>query len=557
MAKSESRFDTVIIGAGISGLCAARQLQRNGQKVLVLEARDRVGGRTYTLKDEEFGAVDLGGAYVGPTQNRVYRICEELKLELYTINESNHTVMDLKSCYAKYKGEIPSFWNPFKILDLNHFIRQFDRMAKRVPCQAPWSAKEAQEWDSMTVAEFIDKLLWTRSAKELATILMRALLCAEPREISLLFALWYVHSGGGVRRISSITNGAQERKIIGGSQQISEGLARLIGKDNVRLNTTVVQISQDDNGVIVRDISGNTYKAKYVVSAVPVALLNRIHFNPPLPWIKSQMLQRMPMGSIIKTVMFYKKNFWRRQDLNGIAMSSDGICCYCIDDTKPAGVNPGIMGFILADRARELAQTTPEARKQALCEHYAWVFNSDEFLHPIGYREYNWMEDPYSGGCYTSVLPPNVLTRYARCVSEPVGRVYFAGTETATIWAGYMDGAIQAGERAANQILYDDGQISFHEIEREEPESRKYPAKPVPFSYIEYYAPSNSAVLRFSIMALLGFAGVSIYVFFFSWKGALFWRWFKWKNDLDDYDMKNLSKYFRIPSKLYKHVKHS
>ncbi|XP_060570840.1 amine oxidase [flavin-containing] B-like, partial [Ruditapes philippinarum] len=393
------------------GLCAARQLQKNGEKVLVLEARDRVGGRTYTLKDADHGAIDLGGAYVGPTQNRVYRICKELDLKLYNIDENNYTVMDLRSCWAKFKGSMPPFWNPFKVLDINHFIRTFDIMAKQVPCEAPWAAKKAKQWDSMTVAQFIDKILWTQSAKEYAGIFMKALFCAELSEISLLGALWYFNCGGGVLRLISITNGAQEKKVEGGTQQISEGLAKLVG-DYVKLSSPAVYIKYDDHTVIVKDSHGNVYEARYVISSVPPPLLNRIEFDPPLPWERLQLMQKMPMGSIIKTVMYYKTQFWKKLDLNGIALSSDSVCCCCIDDTKPNGGHPAIMGFILADRAREMAAATPLVRKEALCAHYAWVFGTDDFLHPVDYREYNWMADQYSGGCYSSVMPPNVITKY-------------------------------------------------------------------------------------------------------------------------------------------------
>ncbi|XP_053403763.1 amine oxidase [flavin-containing] B-like [Mercenaria mercenaria] len=549
----DKNYDTIIIGAGLSGLCAARQLQKNGEGVLVLEARDRVGGRTYTMKDAEHGSIDLGGAYVGPTQNRIYRLCKELDLELYTVDEKDYTVMDLKSCWGKFKGSVPPFWNPFKLLDLNHFIRTFDIMAKQVPPDAPWTARKAKQWDSITVAQFIDQILWTRSAKEVADILMKSVFCAESTEISLLSALWYFNCGGGILRLGSVTNGAQEKKVMGGTQQISEGLARLLG-DCVKLSTPVVYVKYDGNIATVRDAHGNVYQTRYVISSVPQPLLNRIEFDPPLPWERIQLMQKMPMGSIIKTVMFYKTQFWRKLDLNGIAMSSDGVCAYCIDDTKPNGKHPAIMGFILADRARKMACTTPEDRKQALCAHFAWVFDCDDFLHPIGYREYNWMADQYSGGCYTSVMPPKVLTQYGRCLREPVGRVYFAGTETATVWAGYMDGAVQAGERAANQILYADGKISSYEVDRVELESVDYPAQPIPFSYIEYYLPSNTALLRFGIAIGLGFIGISTYVFFFSWKGALFWKWFQWQYNLDEKDMWKLSKYFRIPSRFYRHV---
>ncbi|XP_052785132.1 amine oxidase [flavin-containing] B-like [Mya arenaria] len=545
----ENVADTVVIGAGLSGLCAARQLERHGHNVLVLEARERVGGRTYTVQDEEHGAVDLGGAYVGPTQNRVYRLARELDLSVYKVNYKQKSVMDIRKCWGEFMGTVPPFWNPIKLLDLNNFIRTFDAMAEEVPLEAPWSAPKAEKWDRMTVAQFVDKIIWTRSCKELADIFFRSILCVEMYEISLLFALWYVRSGGGVLRIGSVTNGAQERKIKGGTQQISQGLAKLLERE-VKLSCPVVKVSHGEKGASVMDSHGNVYKCKYVISAVPVTLLNRMEFEPPLPSKYMQLIQRMPMGSIIKTVMFYKKPFWRDKGLNGSAMSSEGVVVYCLDDTKPGQEHPAIMGFILARHARALAQASKEVRKESLCAYYARVFDCEEFLHPVGYMEKNWMEDQYSGGCYCAVLPPGVLTTYSSCLQDRCDCLYFAGTETATQWAGYMEGAVQAGERAANQILYHEGKVSKYEIDPDEPDSRDYPAAPIPFSYLEHYLPSPGAVLRFGIFSALGFLSFSFYVFMFSWKGAMFYKWFKWRYDVDDMTMKTLYKKMHVPSRL-------
>ncbi|WAR27637.1 AOFA-like protein [Mya arenaria] len=371
-------------------------------------------------------------------KNRVYRLARELDLSVYKVNYKQKSVMDIRKCWGEFMGTVPPFWNPIKLLDLNNFIRTFDAMAEEVPLEAPWSAPKAEKWDRMTVAQFVDKIIWTRSCKELADIFFRSILCVEMYEISLLFALWYVRSGGGVLRIGSVTNGAQERKIKGGTQQISQGLAKLLERE-VKLSCPVVKVSHGEKGASVMDSHGNVYKCKYVISAVPVTLLNRMEFEPPLPSKYMQLIQRMPMGSIIKTVMFYKKPFWRDK-------------VYCLDDTKPGQEHPAIMGFILARHARALAQASKEVRKESLCAYYARVFDCEEFLHPVGYMEKNWMEDQYSGGCYCAVLPPGVLTTYSSCLQDRCDCLYFAGTETATQWAGYMEGAVQAGERAANQL---------------------------------------------------------------------------------------------------------
>lgn len=314
---------------------------------------------------------------------------------------------------------------------------------------------------------------------------------------------------------------------------MSEKMAEELGK-SVLLGKPVIHIQQGNDEVVVIDSSGNRYKTKHVVMAIAPPLLNRIEFSPPLPPTRLQLTQRVPMGSIIKTTMFYKSPFWRDDlNLNGSAMSSEGLCCYCIDDTKPDGSHPAIMGFILADRVREVITWSEQERKEALCKHYAKAFKCDKFLKPIGYIEYNWMADQYSGGCYAANMPPGTLTSYGKHLARPEGRMYFAGTETASHWFGYMEGAIEAGERAASQILYELKHITASEIYREEPESFEFPATPIKRSRAEVMLPSVTACIRFGALCFSSFAAYSMYWFCVGWRGALLFRWLRWRYDID------------------------
>ncbi|XP_043541113.1 amine oxidase [flavin-containing]-like [Chiloscyllium plagiosum] len=160
----------------------------------------------------------------------------------------------------------------------------------------------------------------------------------------------------------------------------------------------------------------------------------------------------MPMGSVIKVVTFYKRAFWKEKGFNGCTMSNSGCVTFSMDDTKPDGSHPAMMGFIQAETARRMCLDTLERRKASVCQHYARIFKMEEFLHPVDYVEKNWTEEAYSGGCYSSTFGPGVLTSFGEALRQPVGRIHFAGTELASQWPGYMDGAVQSGERAAREV---------------------------------------------------------------------------------------------------------
>ncbi|XP_053827200.1 amine oxidase [flavin-containing] B isoform X1 [Vidua macroura] len=496
------RCDVVVVGGGISGLSAAKLLTESGLNVVLLEANDRVGGRTFTVRNKQVKYVDLGGAYVGPTQNRLLRLSKELGIETYKVNEVEHLIHHVKGKSYTFKGPFPPMWNPLAYLDYNNLWRTMDEMGKEIPNEAPWKAPRAEEWDKMTMQDFIDKICWTKAAKSFATLFVNVDVTSEPHEVSALWFLWYVKQCGGTARIFSTTNGGQERKFVGGSGQISERMMERLG-GRVRLRKPVVRIDQSGDGVIVETLDHELYEGKYVISAIPPALCLKIHFNPPLPPMRNQLINRIPMGSVIKCIVYYKETFWRKKGYCGTMIIEDEEAAIglTLDDTKPDGSFPAIIGFILARKCRRLTGLTKEERKMRLCELYAKVLGSEEALHPVHYEEKNWCEEQYSGGCYTAYFPPGIMTQYGRIIRQPVGRIYFAGTETATEWSGYMEGAVQAGERAAREILFAMRKIPDSEIWKPEPESVDVPALPITITFWERNLPSVPGLLK-----LVGFS---------------------------------------------------
>ncbi|XP_010966353.1 amine oxidase [flavin-containing] A [Camelus ferus] len=490
-------FDVVVIGGGISGLSAAKLLNEHGVNVLVLEARDRVGGRTYTVRNENVDYVDVGGAYVGPTQNRILRLSKELGLETYKINVNERLVQYVKGRTYPFRGAFPPVWNPIAYLDYNNLWRTMDNMGKEIPADAPWEAPHAEEWDKMTMKDLIDKICWTKTARQFASLFVNINVTSEPHEVSALWFLWYVKQCGGTTRIFSVTNGGQERKFVGGSGQVSERIMQLLG-DRVKLRCPVTFVDQSGDNITIRTLNHELYECRYVISAIPPTLTAKIHFRPQLPSERNQLIQRLPMGAIIKCMMYYKEAFWKKKDYCGCMIIEDeeAPISITLDDTKPDGSLPAIMGFILARKADRLAKVHKEIRKRKICELYAKVLGSQEALQPVHYEEKNWCEEQYSGGCYTAYFPPGIMTQYGRVIRQPVGRIYFAGTETATQWSGYMEGAVEAGERAAREILNALGKVSKQDIWVKEPESSDVPAVEITHTFWERNLPSVSGLLK-------------------------------------------------------------
>jgi monoamine oxidase len=497
-----AEYDVIVIGAGLSGLSCAKWLGKNGIKnVIVLEARDRVGGRTWTKKDPHVKYVDMGGSYVGPTQNYLLRMAKELGVESYKVDETKDLVYYRNGKSTRFSDGAAMPFSFLEALDANNLFRMMDKMGEEIPAEAPWNAPHAEKWDRTTFKEFIDNTCYTSGAYDYATIFLTLLVNAEAWESSLLWFLWYVKICGGVKRIISTTNGGQERKFVGGSMQLSEKMVEIIGKDKVKLNHPVHQIIQADGKVVAKALNGSTFTAKYIILAIPPGIQNKIHYSPELPPMRNQLCQRMPVGTVMKCVLYYKTAFWKENGFCGsmfiLDMSDDFPIPYVLDDTKPDGSFPALVGFIVTDRLRRLAeQLTPEERMRRLANNYAKALGCEKALHPIHYEEKNWAEEQYSGGGYASIQPPGFMTTYGKLLRQPLGSMYFAGSETAIAWSCYMDGAISAGERAAREVLHAMGKIRKEEIWVKEPMSKDVPEIPFEDTYFEKYAPSARCVVR-------------------------------------------------------------
>jgi len=441
--------DVAVVGAGLAGLVAARELRRAGRSVVVLEARDRVGGRLLNADIGDGNVVEVGGQWAGPTQKRVLALARELGIETFPTHTRGENLIEWRSRLVRYRGAIPRM-NAAVLVDVAQAQARIDRMAKRVPLNAPWLAPKAELWDSQTFETWLRRNVATSGARELFRILVEAVWAADAADVSLLHLLFYTHSAGGFDDLIGTEGGAQQDRFVGGSQLLALKLGEELGGDVV-LETPVTRIEHSASAVrVVAD--GREVSTGAAIVAVPPALCGRIAYAPPLPAIRDQLTQRMPQGTVIKCMAIYERPFWRDAGLSGQATSTEGPVKVMFDNSAPNG-SPGVLlGFLEGRRARELGEWQPEARRNAVVDCFRRIFGPDA-AKPLDYVERVWAQEEWTRGCYGCYMPPGGWVSYGRALRAPIGRIHWAGAETATVWNGYMDGAVQSGERVAAEVL--------------------------------------------------------------------------------------------------------
>ncbi len=456
--RQNRQADVVIVGAGLAGLAAARHLTAAGLSVVVLEARERVGGRTYTTRLPDGTFLDQGGQWIGPNQHRVTALAEELGVKMFYTYDTGNNIEYHQGQHSVYAGAI-SLRDPLVTMEMVEMLLELNLLAQTVPLDAPWAADRASEWDADTVASWSKANIASEEVRAWLTLIVQAVFSCEPHDLSFLHFLFYIHSAGSLNELASVTRGAQERRFSGGAQQLSLRMAETL-EEHLVLNAPVHTVMQEERRVRVEsDIIAVI--AQHVIVAIPPTLAGRIRYRPKLPALRDQLTQRMPMGTVIKIHCCYETPFWREEGLSGQVASDSGPIRITFDNSPESGTPGVLLSFIEGDEGRTWGQCSLEERRAAVLACLVRYFG-EKAAKPFAYIEHNWAEEEYSRGCYAGYMPPGVLRMYGKALRAPVDRIHWAGTETATIWNGYMDGALQSGVRAADEILaaLDPGRVS-------------------------------------------------------------------------------------------------
>lgn len=442
--------DVCVVGAGYAGLTAARRLIQNGKSVVVLEARDRIGGRIWTQHLADGTAVDRGGAWLAPDHDAIFGLAREVGVTTYkTYVKGAHLLIDGDRT-RRYTGLIPKI-SPLAVVSMAWAQVKINRMAKQLPLETPWTAKHAAEWDSRSVASWFEHSK-VRSAigRDLFEMALRGLMTTDLNNVSLLHLLALVRGHGSINTLFSIENGTQENMVDGGAGSIAQRTADALG-DAVRLHAPVRAIAQHDDHVVV-DAGVLAVSAKHAVVTVPPALALEIAFDPVLPDDRMTLYRNSVAGHETKTIVVYDEPFWRADGFSGQSAQPGSASEVTIDATPSSGA-PGVLAsFTFAPVAEHLAALHPVERRTAVIDALTARFGQ-RAASPVECIETAWWSEEWTRGCTMAHLPPGILTRYGPLIREPFGRVHWAGTETSTTSHGSIDGAVRSGERAATEIL--------------------------------------------------------------------------------------------------------
>ena len=446
----ERSADVVVIGAGLAGLSAAREVAAAGASVVVVEARDRVGGRVLNQDIGGGKVVEVGAEWIGPTQDRLAALAAELGVETFPTWVKGQSVLERGGKLSRYRGTIPRI-NPLVLVDVGRAQLRLNRMARRVPLAAPWEAPGAERLDAQTADTWLRRNVRTRAGRAMLELGIEAVWAAEPADVSLLHVLFYIHSAGSLEMLFDTAGGAQQDRFVGGSQLLPLRAAEALGAERILLGAPVRAIAHGDDGVVVR-ADGAEVRARRAVVAIAPTLAGRIAYDPPLPGFRDQLTQRMPLGTVIKCMAIYDEPFWRADGLSGEAISDVGPVKVTYDNSPPDG-SPGVLlGFLEGRHARQLGRVPQDERRTAALDCFGRLFGA-RARKPSGYVEHLWADDEWSRGCYGCHMPTGAWTNYGPALREPIGPLHWAGAEHATVWNGYMDGAVGSGQETAREVL--------------------------------------------------------------------------------------------------------
>ncbi|MBB2921272.1 flavin monoamine oxidase family protein [Cellulomonas cellasea] len=444
MTRATTRStDVVIVGAGLAGLTAADELTRAGHDVLVVEGRDRVGGRI-RMTQVAGVPVDAGATWVAPDHTAVRELASRLGCEFVP---QYHQGKGLISFGGRRRVEGMTALAPWVVLDLTRVMGALQKMVDQLPVSSTWDHPRAAQLDSMSFGEWLTSKRALRDTRKFMTMITLVHWGAPPADVSLFNVMRYIKTLGGLEHMLAVEGGDQQDRVLGTTHTLVSGLAETLGS-RVLLGHPVEQITTVEDRVTVRTAT-DSIDARYVIVTAAPSHRSTIEFAPALPQRHYGLARSWRLGALSKAFVAYDRPFWREEGLSGEAVSDDETV-FLTFDVSPDADGPGIL-MVFCD-ARGFDAYDEAERRRRVVRHLVHLYGERARRH-IDYTSFAWGNDDFAPGGPNPAVGPKAWTTFGRFLREPVGRVHWAGTETADETSGTMNGAILSGQRAAREVV--------------------------------------------------------------------------------------------------------
>lgn len=442
-------LDCIVVGAGFTGLAAATELRRLGKSVLVVEARDRVGGRVENMVLPDGQVIELGGQWIAPSHEHVHALVERYQLQQLPASPGRALMrMEGNVVELPIGGEDDAERTPFEVADLGQGLLRFRRLANRVQEDPVW-AQANRVWLEQDLRRWLHANLRTPGGRADFEHVLRAVRVED--HATLRDGLDRVNQGVDLERLVAINDRVRQTRVRGGIWTVAERLAAELG-DAVRTGVLVTGLVQDAEQVSVVLADGERLRARRALLTLPPWLAQKLSYDPELPSWREDVVHRTTPGSVVKAFAIYERPWWREHGWSGQMSADEGPVRVSFDTTDPGCQRGVLMGFFEGSEAETVSRLSVSLRRRLFLESLSGVFGP-QAAEALDYVDRDWVTDPYTQGCHGAHFAPGLWRVNGQLLAEPFGRIHFAGAEYSSEFNGYIEGALLSAQEAASTIV--------------------------------------------------------------------------------------------------------